>query len=176
MGPNPYESIWVHMGPHVSIWINMGSYGFIWVHICSYGSMWVHMGPWAHMGPYGSIWVHGQAQAGQAGNGWLGWQKATVASGLDLRLSMNQHRRGHLRCAKLKYNHTAFQNKRRSYEFLLISQLYCRQSYRNPRVAVTFLEKVSSHRSILKTAMARANAKSVSGSFLKHVFSFVIFV
>ena len=39
-----------------------------------------------------------------------------------------------------------------------------------------FLEKVLSHRSILKTAMARANAKSVSGSFLKHVFSFVIFV
>ena len=32
-----------------------------------------------------------------------------------------------------------------------------------------FLQKESSHRSVLKTAMARANAKHVSGSFLKHV-------
>ena len=107
-----YGSTCVDMDQYGGIWFHMGAYMFIWVHVGPYGTI------WAHMGPYGSIWVHGQAQAGQAGNGWLGWQKATVASGLDLRLSMNQHRRGHLRCAKLKYNHTAFQNKRRSYEFV----------------------------------------------------------
>ena len=103
------------MGQYGSIWVHVGPYGSIWVHIGLYGSILVHMDGhiWVHIGPYGSIWVHGQAQAGQAGNGWLGWQKATVASGLDLRLSMNQQRRGHLRCAKLKYNHIAFQNKRR---------------------------------------------------------------
>ena len=27
---------------------------------------------WVRISPYGSIWDHGQAQAGQAGNGWLG--------------------------------------------------------------------------------------------------------
>ena len=103
------------MGTYGSTCVDMDQYGCICVHmghIGSYGSIYVHMGPcrshmgpyghiWVHIGPYGSKRVHGQAQAGQAGNGWLGWQKATVASGLDLRLSMNQHRRGHLRCAKL---------------------------------------------------------------------------
>ena len=122
--PCRHARVQIHMSPYGYIWVHMCRYGSIWGHMSSYGSIYVHMGPcrshmgpyghiWVHISPYGSIWVHGQAQAGQAGNGWLGWQKATVASGLDLRLSMNQQRRGHLRCAKLKYNHIAFQNKRR---------------------------------------------------------------
>ena len=63
----------------------------MYVHICAY------------------MRAHGQS---------LGWQRARVASDLGLRLPMNQQRRGHLRGAKVEYNHTASQNKRRRYAFV----------------------------------------------------------